>query len=111
MVLGKRVVGARQKSRRCSAKESSVLGKRIVGAQQKNRRCSAKESTMLRGSSQYTLKYQLTAMHREVIIRDKIIVFPLGFREVFHLLLSSLWIHLEQHHRAGRIRKRFLFFR
>ena len=45
---------------------------------------------MLRGSSQYTLRYQLTAMHREVIIRDKniveIIVFPLGFREVFSLL-------------------------
>ena len=63
--------GARQKSRRCSAKESSVLGKRIVGARQKNRRCSAKESTMLRGSSQYTLRYQLTAMDREVAIRDK----------------------------------------
>ena len=29
MVLSKRVVGAFQKNRRCSAKESSVLGKRI----------------------------------------------------------------------------------
>ena len=51
-----------------------VLSKRVVGAFQKNRRCSAKESTMLRGSSQYTLRYHLTAMYREVIIRDKNIV-------------------------------------
>ena len=52
----------------CSAKESSVLSKRIVGAQQKNRRCSAKESTMLKGSSQYTLRYHLTAMPWEVVV-------------------------------------------
>ena len=75
--------------RRCSAKESSVLSKRIVDSKQKNRRCYEKESTMLRGSSQYTLRYHLTAMYREVVIREKhsrIIVFPLGFREVFSLL-------------------------
>ena len=88
------VIGALQKSRRCFPKESSILSKRIVGARQKNRRFSAKESTILKGSSQYTLRYQLTAMHREVILRDKniveIIVFPLGFREVFSLLPSCL---------------------
>ena len=34
-VLSKRVVGAKQKNRRCSAKESSVLGKRIDDAKRK----------------------------------------------------------------------------
>ena len=58
----------------CSAKESSVLSKRIVDSRQKNRRFSAKESTMLKESSQYTLKYQLTAMHQEVVIWDNYIV-------------------------------------
>ena len=47
MVLGKRVIGAQQKNRRFSAKESSVLGKRVIGAQQKNHRFSAKESSVL----------------------------------------------------------------
>ena len=47
-----------------------VLSKRIVGAMEKNRRCSAKESTMLRGSSQYTLRYHLTATQRKVTKRD-----------------------------------------
>ena len=35
MVLSKRVVGAQQKNRRFSAKESSVLGKRIDDAKRK----------------------------------------------------------------------------
>ena len=48
-----------------------VLGKRVVGAFQKHRRFFLKESTMLRGSSQYTLRYQLTTMPWEVVIRDK----------------------------------------
>ena len=52
----------------CSAKESSVLSKRIVDSKQKNRRFFLKEATMLKGSSQYTLRYYLTAMYREVII-------------------------------------------
>ena len=64
-------------------KYSSVLSKRSVDSKQKNRRCSAKESTMLRGSSQYTLRYHLTAMHREVVIRNKTecnhCLFHLGF--------------------------------
>ena len=38
---------------------------------------------MLRGSSQYTLRYHLTAMHREVVIRNKTecnhCLFHLGF--------------------------------
>ena len=77
-----------------------VLSKRVVGAFQKNRRCSAKESrfflkeaTMLRGSSQYTLRNHLTAMPWEIVIRDKpskIIDFSLGFRETFSLLPSCL---------------------
>ena len=49
---------------------------------------------MLRGSSQYTLRYQLTAMHWEVVIREKhsrIIVFPLGFREAFPLCCLSVY--------------------
>ena len=49
---------------------------------------------MLRGSSQYTLRYHLTAMHREVVIREKhsrIIVFPLGFREAFPLCCLSVY--------------------
>ena len=100
---------------RCFPKESSVLSKRIVGARQKNRRFFLKESTMLRGSSQYTLRYHLTAMPWKAVIRDKNIVkslfFHLGFREAFSLLPFCLWIHLEQHHRNGRFRKRYLFFR
>ena len=44
-----------------------VLSKRVVGAFQKNRRCSWEVS-------QYTLRSHLTAMYREVIIRDKNIV-------------------------------------
>ena len=54
--------------------EVDGLAQGVIGAQQKSRRCSAKESTMLRGSSQYTLRYQLTAMHREVVIRDQNII-------------------------------------
>ena len=75
--------GAKQKSRRCSAKESSILSERSDGAFQKKRRCFLKESTMLRGSSQYTLRYHLTAMPWEVVIRDKTecnhCLFHLGF--------------------------------
>ena len=55
----------------CSAKESSVLSKRIVDSKQKNRRLFLKEATMLKGSSQYTLRYHLTAMYREVVILTK----------------------------------------
>ena len=62
----------------------------FIGAQQKSHRFSAKESTVLRGSSQYTFRNHLTAMPWEVIItgpkHNKIIVFPLGFREAFSLL-------------------------
>ena len=47
-----------------------VLSKRVVGARQKNRRCSAKEATMLKGSSQYTLRYQVTAMPWEVVVGE-----------------------------------------
>ena len=49
----------------------TVLSKRVVGAFQKKRRFFLKEATMLKGSSQYTLRYHLTAMHREVVIWDK----------------------------------------
>ena len=63
-------------------KYSSVLSKRSVDSKQKNRRCSAKESTMLRESSQYTLRYQLTAMDREVVILDK---------KILHLAIHIVW--------------------
>ena len=60
-----------------------VFGKRVVGARQKNRRCFLKESTMLRGSCQYTRRYHLTAMPWKVVIRDKTecnhCLFHLGF--------------------------------
>ena len=72
----------------------TMLSKRVVGARQKNRRFFLKEATMLRGSSQYTLRYHLTAMHREIVIREKhsrIIVFPLGFREAFPLCCLSVY--------------------
>ena len=59
--------GDLKKSRRCFLKESSILSKRIVGAKRKNRWCSWEVS-------QYTLRSHLTAMYREVIIRDKNIV-------------------------------------
>ena len=38
----------------------TMLSKRVVGAFQKNRRFFLKEATMLRGSSQYTLRNQLS---------------------------------------------------
>ena len=60
-------VDEEKKSRRCFLKESSILSKRIVGAKRENRRCSWEVS-------QYTLRSHLTAMYREVIIRDKNIV-------------------------------------
>lgn len=63
-------------------KYSSVLSKRSVDSKQKNRRCSAKESTMLRESSQYTLRYHLTAIDREVVILDK---------KILHLAIHIVW--------------------
>ena len=100
MVLGKRVVGAQQKNRRCSAKESTVLSKRIDDAKRK-------QSIY----SQISINCYAVGGSNTGQKHRKIIVFPLGFREVFSLLPSCLWIHPEQHHRDGRIRKRFLFFR
>ena len=100
MVLSKRIVGAQQKNRRCSAKESSVLSKRIDDAKRK-------QSIY----SQISLNCYAVGGSNTGQKHSKIIVFPLGFREVFSLLPSCLWIHPEQHHRDGRIRKRFLFFR
>ena len=90
-----------KKSRRCSAKESSVLGKRIDGAQQKNRRCSAKESTMLFKRiddakrkqsiySQISLNCYVSGGNNTGQQHSRIIVFPLGFREAFSLLPSCL---------------------
>ena len=61
-------------------KEKTPLGNevdwlaQVVGAFQKKRRLFLKEATMLKGSSQYTLRYYLTAMYREVIIWDQNIV-------------------------------------
>ena len=49
----------------------TMLSKRVVGAFQKNRRFFLKEATMLRGSSQYTLRYHLTAMPWKAVIREQ----------------------------------------
>ena len=93
--------GAQQKSRRCSAKESSVLSKRIVDSQQKNRRCSAKESSVLFKRiddakrkqsiySQISLNCYASGGSNTGQKHSKIIVFPLGFREAFSLLHLSM---------------------
>ena len=84
----------------CSAKESSVLCKRVDDAKRK-------QSIY----SQISINCYAVGGNNTGQKHSKIIVFPLGFREVFSLLPSCLWIHPEQHHRDGRIRKRFLFFR
>ena len=49
----------------------TMLSKRVVGAFQMNRRFFLKEATMLRGSSQYTLRYHLTAMPWKAVIREQ----------------------------------------
>ena len=67
----------------CS-KSSSVLSKRIDDAKRK-------QSIY----SQISLNCYASGGNNTGQKHSKIIVFPLGFREVFHLLLSSLWIHLE----------------
>ena len=85
----------------CSAKESSVLGKRVVGAKQKNRRFSAKESSVLSkridGAKRKQSIYSLILLNCYAVggsntgpKHSKIIVFPLGFREAFSLLPSCL---------------------
>ena len=64
---------------RCSAKESSVLSKRIVGAKRKQSIYSQKPlNCYASGGSNTGQKH------------SQIIVFPLGFREVFSLLPSCL---------------------
>ena len=78
-MLSKRSDDSKQKNQRCKAKESTIL---------------LKEATMLRGSSQYTLRYHLTAMHREIVKltkNSKIIDFSLGFREAFSLCCISVY--------------------
>ena len=74
-VLSKRVVGARQKNRRFSAKESSVLGKRIDDA-------TRKQSIY----SQISINCYASGGSNTGPKHNKIIVFPLGFREAFSLL-------------------------
>ena len=85
----------------CFPKESSVLSKRSVDSKQKNRRCSAKESTILFKRSDDAKRKQ--SIYSQISLNcyasggsntgpkyRKIIVFPLGFREVFSLLPSCL---------------------
>ena len=79
MVLSKRVVGAFQKNRRCSAKESSVLFKRSDDAKRK-------QSIY----SQISLNCYAVGGSNTGPKHSKIIVFPLGFREAFSLLPSCL---------------------
>ena len=79
MVLSKRVVGAFQKNRRCFPKESSVLFKRSDDAKRKQSIYSQKSLNCYAvGGSNTGPKH------------NKIIVFPLGFREAFSLLPSCL---------------------
>ena len=78
-VLSKRVVGAFQKNRRCSAKESTVLSKRIDDAKRK-------QSIY----SQISLNCYAVGGSNTGPKHSKIIVFPLEFREVFYLLPSCL---------------------
>ena len=86
---------------RCFPKESSVISKRSVDSKQKNRRCSAKESTILFKRSDDAKRKQSIYSQKSLNCyavggsntgtkHHKIIVFPLGFREVFSLLLSCL---------------------
>ena len=79
MVLSKRVVAAFQKNRRFSAKESSVLFKRIDDAKRK-------QSIY----SQISLNCYAVGGSNTGPRHSKIIVFPLGFREVFSQLPSCL---------------------
>ena len=85
----------------CFPKESSVLSKRSVDSKQKNRRCSAKESTILFKRSDDAKRKQ--SIYSQISLNcyavgdnntgpkhSRIIVFPLGFREVFSLLPSCL---------------------
>ena len=101
----------------CSAKESSVLGKRVVGARQKNRRFSAKESSVLFKRSDDATRKQSMYSQKSINCyavegsnmgpkHSKIIVFPFGFSWSFlSVAFLSLWIHLEQHCRVRRFRK------
>ena len=74
-LTGPSIHGAKKKSRRCFPKESSLLGKRIVDAKRKQSIYSQKSlNCYASGGSNTGLKH------------SKIIVFPLGFREVFSLL-------------------------
>ena len=88
-----------------------MLSKRSVDSKQKNRRCSAKESTILFKRSDDAKRKQ--SIYSQISLNcyavegsntgqkhSRIIVFPLGFRKVFFLLPSCLWIHLEQHNGA-----------
>ena len=78
-VLSKRVVGAFQKNRRFSAKESTVLNKRIDDAKRK-------QSIY----SQMSINCYAVGGSNTGPKHSKIIVFPLGFREAFSLLPSCL---------------------
>ena len=75
MVLSKRVVGAFQKNRRCSAKESSVLSKRIDDAKRK-------QSIY----SQISLNCYAVGGSNTGQKHSRIVVVSLGFHETFSLL-------------------------
>ena len=78
-VLSESIYDAQQKSRRCSAKESTTLFKRIDDAKRKQSIYSQKSLNCYAvGDSNTGPKH------------SKIIVFPLGFREAFSLLPSCL---------------------
>ena len=78
-MTGPSIHGAQQKSRRCSAKESTILFKRSDDAKRK-------QSIY----SQISLNCYAVGGSNTGPKHSKIIVFPLGFREAFSLLPSCL---------------------
>ena len=74
--------GAKQKSRRCFPKESSVLGKRIAILFKRSDDAKRKQSIY----SQILLNCYAVGGNNTGPKHSKIIVFPLGFREAFSLL-------------------------
>ena len=107
-LTGPSIHGAQQKSRRCFPKESSVLSKESTILFKRSDDAKRKQSIY----SQISLNCYAVGGRNTGPKHSKIIVFPLGFREVFSLLPSlSLRIHLEQHCRVWRIPKRSLLFR
>ena len=84
----------------CSAKESSVLNKRSDDAQRK-------QSIY----SQISLNCYVSGGNNTGQIHSNHSCFTWVSWNFLSVAFLSLWIHLENHHKNGRFRKRYLFFR